>query len=1601
MSRPIRRRFATATLAAIVGCGALLTSAHAQPAPEAAPHRYTDAELESLKTGDLVRLATESFNRGDVGDAVRYFEASRGFADMPAHNPPIALIFAVADHHLAQGSETEREQALATYNMALELFGNRLKPFEAAMARARRAEIYSWQNQFVQAEAELASLRETHKDQPRALLLADLGDANLLLARGQAGPALQRLTRIVETGDELVTPLALYTLGIAHLQMKDNDKAIEAFRELCNKHAGDPFVQRVVLLSGQVFFDRGDFLAARKLYEAAAAIGAAKQTNVLPGDELVVKVTDGDYYIRTRQQLLEVTLRTPSGDEESVRLEKNPISDQLYVGRVPTRLASPAHNDGTLQVAGGDVIDITYPDQPQPFHVAVVDDGKINIDSVPLAAPKPRGERTMPTLAARERASREVERVVLPLGRMTGGSIAPGGPVYVQLIDADFDTTAEPDTTTAVVHVTGGTQPGVREATVKLTETGPRTGVFEGVVSTSKSNVFANASSSAPDHGAMKTITRADEATYWQAAANDDTPWMQIDLRQPAKLGKLTWTVSESTLAAAPRAMHVILAGDNADRAIPVMGEPKVGENVVDLRGTFARFVRFEIDKLNGPAPILGAITITDVDGNVLVPGEAGPQGGSTLEFDVGQQIYAAYNDGENQTPGRAIERRSRQLGVRYFDASIAYGKTDENAPQQNNRDIEPPMLAVWRLDLKQPQFVIISDADADTTVERDTIAVTVTSESGDSIELTLTETGLATGVFRAPLPLTTNPEAKGNPRLLAVSERDQLWVTYLDEKNMQPGHRTFRHGWVMTNRPAAGELLGLPLVTTAWPYEVRISGDGESEVVPRVMGQGHQQLRLVDADAVTNAGQTLTVKASGLLSAGEFEVRVPASGAGEATQSIDFILGDAEDDAMLLLMQPEEEETEVRPSAELNVPGDEMLRLSYKDARVPTVDMALRPVLSLDAVNASSSVAALLPSLDGQTPQAYPVITLEDPTQRIAREQKQLLADVKAEMDRRLRGYEKELQPLLQRRDILQARLDAAPLNRAEGDAAAVDTQPAGNNTADALTLALKRVDDHVSLQQQRVARLRKLGADASRATPRVNATDTENTKVDEAQQIRDGALIPGQPFEVVVKDADLTGKSVEVELRSLAGRMIDTLVAQAVQVEPGIYRVRVQTERGDEPGRSTELTLMPGGEVLATYRDPTQTEPSDVDRFAYVALASDAVVEVLNSTYTDIISEVRMGAPLHLQVTDYDADRSPELELLTITARSTRGDELLVALTETEPHSGVFRGQFITDDADPLPADDRLQATYGGQIEIEYGDYLRQSGGDVDLRLTTVQIAGGSVGSVEAFARQFASEDDELELWYLTGQCAYQVGRGLYLAGARARADGYLTESADYLQQVIARAGEDELAARANYYLGNVLILRGRQREAVGRFRDVIARWPDSSFVAQARYKLAQCYESVGQFDRASDQYVLLAYHHPDDALVPMAMLRMMNHFARNQDWEDAIAIATRFVDKFEPHEYSGEVALKAGQWLLAAEKSDEAVAWYTKAEKIFATNDRAMAGLLYWHAATLIQMGQGRGNTEKVRELLNRVVYDYSRSEYAPLAQIALQQILDADN
>jgi len=1577
------------------------------PSGSAAPARQPAAAKPARSTAELLAGAMEALRANDTARAAALFDAARAQSDFAALKPPVQLFVAAGEHHASTGTAEGCDTALKIYSQGLDVHADTYRLADRALLRLKRAEVMMRQGRMEQAREELAAIRRGGADR-RAMMYADLGEAQLLLMASQGDAAREKLLPLTESEDPNIGPMALFALGQAYVQLKQTDQAVATFRTLWNRYGESEMVKRAIYLIGQIYLDRGDFLEARKLFEATSVVGAVMKTRVRPGDELIVKVYDPNYFSRTRSTTLKVDLAAPSGDRESVRLEKNPVSDQLYIGRIRTALGMPASDDGVLQVSGSDVIELTYAGQAgRKARIMVVDDGRIDIDSLPLPEPPPRGAVMGASDASRPRAVAD-DRPVLAGTRQTSGTLNPGSPVYVQVVDADLDVTDRPDTVKVEVVAQGGGKENV--VTVQLTETGPRTGVFAGSVMTASSGPTVTASSEAVGHPAFNAIdvdrnspppatapaTRPVQRkgpTFWQARRDDKSPYLEIDLHQPASLGKLIWGAGDDPLAGRnmPTDLTITLRGGGGpDKVITLTGQSQPVDNVVELRGATARVIRLEFQKFKGEAPAIGQLIITDAQGNQLVPTgveQTGQADKSVLEFNVGQTVFARYMDEENETPGSPVIRESRRLGARYFNGTLAIVKPSE--PVGKSSSFHP----AWRLDLRAAPHVLLTDPDLDITPLPDTAYVEVFTEAGDTQTVKLTETGAATGVFLSPLTFSTNPDAAKNPRVLFIRPGDAVWMRYFDERNMQPGYKTFRHAWLLENRPTAGDWQGVPAVATAWPFEIKATEEGEGPVVaPRAPGRGRISLSVNDPDALANAATAVSARITTLIGGADRELAMPCAGAGTATLSLDLVLADIQAERRV-----GETARTLSSAGELPVAGDDIIRLAYTDAHVATADLQVRRVAGDEATRGAKSAPRAVPAGAANAEEVIPIIRLADPHRRALAAQDARLATLRRHLNARLSAYAAERDLLLEKHKALSRNLAAATARRpATGPASPEET-----SESDALKAMVAALGAQIDLLNARMERLKALGA-VDGAPPAEQPAAAAPAPEPEAQAL----IVPGKPFDVTVDDPDLTGPTVNVRLRSFAGRLIDTLNVAAQRDPAGGYRVRVPTKDTEDPSLKNALLVMAGGEVVADYADANQKPADGAERVAYIVLASDATLTATNASYAEELAQVRLGEPVYVQVMDFDADRSGGIDHVAVVVTSSVGDRLVVTLAETEPHSGIFRGKFLTDNARPDPNDEILQASYSGHIEIVYHDRLRLSADSQAQKIIRLNVAGGTDGVVEAFSRHFRDAQEELRLWHATGQSAYQIGRRLYLAGAYERAEEYLIEASDYFSQLAARFPDDPLAASANYYLGNIQSLKGNHREALARYQEVVTRWPKSTFVPAARFKIGQAYEKLGRFDEAADAFVLLTYHHPDDPHVPMAMIRMMNYYARGEQWADAVAIAQKFVEKFPRHEQAGTVALKAGQWLVVAGRTDDAVAWFTEAQKVFAASDRDMPGLLYWHAATLLHMqqsarpGGGRGavagRSEKIRELLQRVIYDYGRSEYAARAREALAQV-----
>ncbi len=118
------------------------------------------------------------------------------------------------------------------------------------------------------------------------------------------------------------------------------------------------------------------------------------------------------------------------------------------------------------------------------------------------------------------------------------------------------------------------------------------------------------------------------------------------------------------------------------------------------------------------------------------------------------------------------------------------------------------------------------------------------------------------------------------------------------------------------------------------------------------------------------------------------------------------------------------------------------------------------------------------------------------------------------------------------------------------------------------------------------------------------------------------------------------------------------------------------------------------------------------------HIRLLSDAILELMDPTYTIENDAVHLGEKFHIKLTDPDHDISNERDTVKVRVRSTSGGDITVVLNETLPHSGIFTGmlqpEFVGDSkaagSKPTtrPGGEKLYVSFGDDVTFEYVDDL-----------------------------------------------------------------------------------------------------------------------------------------------------------------------------------------------------------------------------------------------------------------------------------------------------
>ncbi len=193
------------------------------------------------------------------------------------------------------------------------------------------------------------------------------------------------------------------------------------------------------------------------------------------------------------------------------------------------------------------------------------------------------------------------------------------------------------------------------------------------------------------------------------------------------------------------------------------------------------RLLRWVFDEFSGASVAVREVRVDDRSGNRIVPRESGGDTLSGLAIGPGDTIDVVYYDEIRTREDDGMLRATMRSG--YHNALVAFEYENISMDPRGNRMIQYDTALRYRPGHTETLIVRVTDYDEDTTPERDTVPVRVTTTSGEVLEMTALETSEHSGEFLATLRLGTNSTdaARG---MLAVGANDDLMLTYLDTEN-------------------------------------------------------------------------------------------------------------------------------------------------------------------------------------------------------------------------------------------------------------------------------------------------------------------------------------------------------------------------------------------------------------------------------------------------------------------------------------------------------------------------------------------------------------------------------------------------------------------------------------------------------------------------------------------------------------------------------------------------------------------------------------------------------------------------------------------------
>ncbi|MGI6496799.1 MAG: tetratricopeptide repeat protein [Kiritimatiellia bacterium] len=1460
----------------------------------------------------------------------------------------------------------------------------------------------------------------------------------------QYDAALDRLDKLSRRPDSILQAESFFQMALIHYDREEYADARDCLEKTFALMPGHTDAR---LLEGKLH------LRMKKLVEATeVTVGTqGSQETLVPGKSLKVQIEDRTLAVVGQSSAIEVRAWASSGDEEIFNLLPFGDSKTKFEGHVATALGEPNPGDRILQVRGGDTVQYDFSDrfkeankitESQITAIKVRSDADLFISSGRILSQEEQEQLALEQLVRDRLRVKGLDREGRSLSSVRkADEIKPGNPINVRVVDPDRSVNATPDRITVRV----ATSSGDRIDAFELVETGPDTGVFEGKIPTRSAPATAFASDTEEGRDPVNVIAAGDHEPWIGQPDNRRPKSFSVDLNKMVELGTLDIT----SAIAGRRPRRLLVQTSPSGKTFSTVGAwpenlPSTGtspwfelvrfadrnhlaNSLAEVRDYLdAGYAVHNAPKIQGPC----ALVSTNFDGSLNgAAQDLGLSAEGVNSWVVGR-CSASFVLARRQVCVFRIDNLGRQHNIRYWLAIDGEGAEPHHRAEELTRTLG---RGVHRVEVyfaahrsAQPAFVLQSDVETPPEIRPCTADLFSGEANPELASEVFTPAGFEVSGDGDNLRVTFAPGTKART----------LRLYFADFEGQAPA----------INRLVLTDAAGATLL----PPDTDVLGLKRNDILEIVPGDDitvtyTDPTPLEKANTVREARMTATFRDAVITACvvdswvNEHNVRQPVY-----IPLRRFTAGDA---VAVFIEDPDCDETDQPDKVPFRVQcagvlSDEIFALESEphsgifigkvfpvfneptrpdEVRVePEEDMTL---IYLDEENTDPGIPWERRAIVEQVSAAPPEIRLYSSVSRALDDNE--LARVAAE-DRRENLRDEvvpvtrtitALRPMRGYADNVSTTLVASPLF-------VEVTWPANAATAESELVAYAQTSsgramagvpadsEDFDIRVPGTVRLYAFPGNVPGARPPVGYREI---------------AIHGNPYAGDALDEGRYGYALPLRLAEVPAN------SPAVDQEKKVRAALRRTKDYLHPWNRWEINVGTEEQFLAVRGDDTvfvgipyeRSDGSKAWATREIRLASDPFLHIMDRRYQNLVTETHVGETLYMRVINQVLDVTDEKDAVTVSVAAASGATREYQLMETFAHSGVFKGSALlafNGDAESLADPSAIPVAYGDTVSVAYvapntGETLSGS----------VALFKGSDGSVAPFTKQFKDPEIAIQTQFTMAEAYFEMAKKHRELGRRDVARKEIGQGRKLLEESLRDSPKSEARAHANYLLAELAMQfadetedpqeKGRHfQDAVARFTDIVATYPDSPYAPKAQFKKALAYEKMGLIDQSCEEYVKLSYRYPDDELVAETIARLGQYFLNKNKTmvEEARAISDlvqretqlaqarlvaktaaqvfgRMHERFPDHALAWKTLVISGQCYIRAEDYERAVATFeTVIEEKKADSDlRAQA--MYWCGDAFMKAG----DLLRAYRMFKNLTWNYPESVWAKYARGRLSE------